>query len=602
MRASRFQAAGLPAVDAGERSPRWAGWLSVAALCFLAGLLAAGCTIEVDTSAIVDDVDVGMDARDGGADTVGPPDSGSDTAVPEATGRVAFFDPVEGTVFVPEDDREPSIEGVQILLLLEYESPDEPGFLEVDGPADSWTLPTSQTVLTALVQRDGFSLGLGTNTLSATLLGASGQVLASVSQDIVLEVPVVPTLTFTQPLDGAVLSAVDDLDAAAPGLQVELTAATREVPAGAAVQLWVNDVLATAAPQVQADGVRWPTVTLPAGPVALRASVAIGRQTVSDAIDIEVADVADRCSISLALPSPRGPAACTWHTDTVDTDPAQEGLQVDLDVETTCTTLTLRLDDRAVDTVVPAAGRARFQHVTVQPGNQRLEVTGSGAAQSGSTGRLRLLAGLVPPMLVEVDSVEALPTATGTAQPFTARGTLATATAPTWVELNWEGATTSTPPATATGAWAAVDLPVRDTGDFAVSLVPVDGCGNRGSPVVETWRTYATWPALAFATPDAVTELRDDQVDPDNVAIVPVGLVGGWLDGTLVQIVCTSDQGTLAVGSATFADGTATGQLSFSLSSPRETFQCRARALHAAAPSTAPTDLTLTRVTAPVGP
>ena len=115
-----------------------------------------------------------------------------------------------------------------------------------------------------------------------------------------------PTLvTLVDPIDGATLTADDDEDPATEGVQYTIAATTQGLSADEAVQLLVDDAVATAS-VVGADGdVVFAGFTFPAGTFRLRAEARDGAvQSPEITITVEIDDVPACPSLSFVTPRP----------------------------------------------------------------------------------------------------------------------------------------------------------------------------------------------------------------------------------------------------------------------------------------------------------
>jgi hypothetical protein len=329
------------------------------------------------------------------------------------------------------------------------------------------------------------TLSQGAHTLSAAAVDASGNPATGSPGDSVIVDSIAPSLSFTDPLNGAELSNPDDTDPVAPGIQYAVQLAT-DLPNGSSVSLTVNPDGAgtTSLGSLNvAGGVATSTVTLPEGDaVALTISAqdAAGNltsQTISVGVvdvpvcDIAFADVTGNQVFNASDDERASTPGVQVTFDLVSTNPRCNGLTTTVFVDGTPFTATLTGGLASVVATVPANGSGTFFGQLAAPAG----------GTTTDTPAFNYLSDSVPPVIVSLGGVTA-----GSAS--TIALTLANRIGATWplvaVVTGGNGGTASTTlagtpftaPITA-GSASFADVTAVD-GTYTVTLVASDSAGN----------------------------------------------------------------------------------------------------------------------------
>ncbi len=360
---------------ADDRSPERAG-VQIRVVAVLGGF-AQGRTVRL---VVNDNPAHGMDRRYDGGGQVVFDDVTID--VGESTLTVSI-DEIRDTVQV-------TLEGAEPCPRIAFERPTAGAAIQADGDPDNGLQYDVRVGTTAA---DGTAVDLTVDGTPAGTASASGgaaffpgvtlirpmpaaavtvQIRASTSAvcTATIGVRIVPTepcpsLAFTEPLDGAVFGAADDIDGDPDnGFQRNVVVATN-ARTGTEVELYVAGSLGAAA---RSDGlvVRFERVTLTEGAVALRAQT---RAECSTSIGVTVSTGAPACSIV----HPVGPDL----NAAADSNPAtrpdfETGVEVSSDAEDG-QLVALIVDRIEQATAALAAGRALFADVPLAQGTRTLQ-------------------------------------------------------------------------------------------------------------------------------------------------------------------------------------------------------------------------------------
>ncbi len=461
---------------------------------------------------------------------------------------VAFAVPVDGATLRTADDTDPLTDGMQANVEVLVTNNVGPGTLAliVNGaaqPAETIALIGDEDQATRRFA--DVSLVLGTNTIKA-VLDVEGDEL---DLDTTITVTVEdsgstddPAMEIVAPRDGARLTAADDLDALAEGVQVAVSVALEFVPDGTSVELTVNDGTPVTR-AVAGSTLTFGGVTLPEGASTIRVGATVDGAAISDSVSVTVQTI-EPPDPSLEITAPVDGALIGPDEDTSDA----EGIQVDVAVAAVAipdaTTVVLLINGSPGPTATVEAEAVAFDDVTVPVGivalTARTSLSGTEYTDSIeiTVDVPSCAVALTPTPLADACFAT---TALGDADPDTAgvQVVFSGATDCGEMELKIDGVVVETiEPSEGSGDFAAVTV---GEGIFTAQLVArSEGADGATPEYTYTVDTFA--PEIAVTQPaDGATFWLADDADPDT-------------DGVQVVLAGTSDLGADAVVSIS-ADG-----------------------------------------------
>lgn len=491
----------------------------------------------------------------------------------ELNPAIRFDAPVDGDVLTEADDVDAGRPGVQVDVVVE--AVDVDAGTEVTVQVNGTTLEAGQAGADGLARFPGVSLPDGAVTLRAIMAvdGTSYRDTIGVSVERRI---LNPSITVTNPLDGAVLSASDDVNPDLVGLQIDIGADLVDIDDGTPVLLSLNG---GGAPDAIAAGGRavWEDVTIGLGETTIELSATVGEQEASASVTV-TAEL-EACAVALS-PVPTG-GTCDVGVGTVDADPDTAGVQVAFSATSTCEAVALQIDGDTVEVATVSGGTATFAPITVTDGTFEAQAVGTSALFGGASPVYSFTVDLQAPTIAIADPVGGvfypgvdLDTAAAGLQ-IEVRGT-SDQPEGSAVEVLLDGAVASTTATSFDGSWVA-QLTVSTTGTRSIAARTADSCGNSTESSAVAIDAYVNAPVLTLVSPvdgsslnalaDVDTATADLQARFDVTCAFP--------DATPFVVECrrtaTLPYTQVATGSLSAGAGSATVTLA------EGSHQCRAR-------------------------
>jgi len=175
-------------------------------------------------------------------------------------GSIQILAPLDGCVLGVADDVDASLAGLQLDVRIASQRVAAGVVLELTVAGERWPA-------TAAIDAEGLA------TFARVTLPAGEGIRLVVTgpsplrdEATVLVLPTEPTLQFTSPTSGAVISVLDDRQPAVPGIQLDVVVAGSGVPDGTPVSLSFGQQAPVATQDLRAGQVTFAGVTLPEEP------------------------------------------------------------------------------------------------------------------------------------------------------------------------------------------------------------------------------------------------------------------------------------------------------------------------------------------------
>jgi len=231
-------------------------------------------------------------------------------------GSIQILAPLDGSVLGVADDVDASLAGLQLDVRIASQRVAAGVVLELTVAGERWPA-------TAAIDAEGLA------TFARVTLPAGEGIRLVVTgpsplrdEATVLVLPTEPTLQFTSPTSGAVISVLDDRQPAVPGIQLDVVVAGSGVPDGTPVSLSFGQQAPVATQDLRAGQVTFAGVTLPEEPqLTLVARAEVEGEPVEASITIALA----RYGLEFAQP-----LAEAVLTPADDVDHQQDWLQYDV--------------------------------------------------------------------------------------------------------------------------------------------------------------------------------------------------------------------------------------------------------------------------------